>query len=363
MARTVLFVFVELSMIVFSAAGQENSGSLIKGLPDGLSINGYADVYIAYDNDKNVSPRSFSAVAPYRDEFRLNLAQISIKYAAEKIRSTITIHYGDMPRLNWPADNQFIQEANIGFSPSANLWIDAGYFLTHIGGEGFVPKYNYFQSFALATYYEPLFQSGLRLSYSGKKFYGALYLLNGFNVFSDNNKNKSAGITLGYKPNDKMDFTFNNIAGNEQPYPEPGKTRLYNNLVLKFFPHKKLDVILCGDMCYQEKSKISDTTEAASMFAAFASLKFHASKHFSLSIRGEVIQDENGMMTGRFLDADSNLTGFKAFGITGGIEYNPISNAYIRFETRFLSTDKKQEIFYNKSNSKVEMILSSGIEF
>ena len=361
--KRLYIVYVFFTCFTISLFSQETSGKLFTGLPEGLTISGYTDVYIAYDNDKNLTPRSYSSIAPYRDEFRLNIAQISAKYSNEKIRSTITVQYGDVPRINWPSDNQFIQEANIGFSPSKNIWIDAGYFLTHIGGEGIIPKYNYFQSLALTTYYEPFFQSGIKLSYAGKKFYGALHLLNGFNVFSDNNKNKSVGVTLGYKPNDKIDFTLNNIIGNEQPYPSPGKTRAYNNLVIKFFPHKKVDVIFCGDVCYQEESKIKDTTEAATMFSAFASVKFHASKKFSVSVRGEIFRDENGFMSGRFLDTDTNLTGFKAFGITGGLEYNPTDNSYIRFETRYISADSKQKIFYDNSNSKIEIILSSGIEF
>ncbi|HEY3251926.1 MAG TPA: outer membrane beta-barrel protein [Ignavibacteria bacterium] len=365
MKKTFLFscisIFIFTNLLTLNS--QETSGKLFRGLPEGLTISGYTDIYIAYDNDKNVSPRSLSSIAPYRDEFRLNLAQISAKYANEKIRAAITLQYGDVPRLNWPSDNQFIQEANIGFSPSKNLWIDAGYFLTHIGGEGVIPKYNFFQSFALCTYYEPLFQAGVKLSYTGKKFYCGLHLLNGFNVLSDNNKNKSFGITLGYKPNDKMDFTYNNIIGNEQPYSFPGKTRFYNNLILKFYPHKKIDVILCGDLCYQEKSKIKDTTEAATMFSAFASVRFHATKNFSISARGEILQDKNGFMTGRFIDTDSTLTGLKVFGITGGMEFNPVSNAYIRLETRYLAADTKQKIFFENSNSKVEVILSSGLEF
>ena len=27
-----------------------------------------------------------------------------------------------------------------------NSWLDAGYFITHIGGEGIIPKYNFFTS-------------------------------------------------------------------------------------------------------------------------------------------------------------------------------------------------------------------------
>ncbi len=130
----------------------------------------------------------------------------------ELIRGNIGLQFGDIPKLNWPqAPNeylQFIQEANIGVSPYKNSWIDAGYFLTHIGGEGIIPKYNFFMSVSLLTYYEPIYQSGIKYSYSGKKFYSSLMLLNGYNVLVDNNKNKSFGLQIGYKPSDKADITI-----------------------------------------------------------------------------------------------------------------------------------------------------------
>jgi hypothetical protein len=363
MKQSILFILSCLTLInacvLFS---QESSSGLIHGLPDGLSLNGYVDFYIAYDNDKDANPRSFSTIAPYRDEFRLNMAQISVKYANEKVRGIISVHYGDMPRINWPSDNQYIQEANAGFSPVKKMWIDAGYFITHIGGEGIIPIYNFFQTLSLCTYYEPIYQSGIKVSYTGKKFYGALHILNGFNVFTDNNKNKSFGLTLGFKPNDKMDFTYNNIAGNEQPTGAAGKLRLYNNFVFKFYPAKKVDVILCGDLCYQEKSKIEDSTAAATMFSAFASVKYRVIKKFSISLRGEYIQDKNGLMTGLFRDTDNNYSGLSALGVTGAIEYNHTENFYIRLESRYL-TDDKHKIFYNDSKSKTEVILSSGLLF
>jgi putative OmpL-like beta-barrel porin-2 len=363
MIKYVLFAAANLFLILFNFIySQESSAGLIRGLPEGLTINGYADAYIAYDSDKGSSQRSFSSIAPYRDEFRLNMALISVKYANEKVRGTISFHFGDIAKLNWPADDRYVQEANAGFSPCKNTWIDAGYFLTHIGGEGVFPVYNYFQSLSLCTFYEPFFQSGIRISYTGKKFYGALHILNGYNVLADNNKNKSAGLTLGYKPNDKIEITLNNIAGNEQPGGMPGKLRIYNNLVFKFFPAKKVDVIVCGDICYQEKSKISDSTSAAGMFSGFASVKYHISKKFSISARGEFIMDKDGIMTGVFPESDLNLSGLSATGISGAIEYDHTENFYVRLETRYLN-DNKHKIFYDNSNSKTEVILSSGIQF
>ncbi len=101
---------------------------------------------------------------------------------------------------------------------------------------------------ALATFYEPIYQSGVKVSYDfSDKVYGSLYLLNGYNVLADNNLNKSFGLQLGVKPVSNLEIIFNNITGNEQPQGSPGKTRFYNNLVVKYSPIKKLDFLLGAD--------------------------------------------------------------------------------------------------------------------
>jgi opacity protein-like surface antigen len=340
---------------------------LFAGFPEELTLSGYVDTYYAYDNDKGNSLRQFYVSSPVRDEFRINLAMLALRYSSKNIRGNIAIQFGDIPKYNWPQSPneylQFIQEVNIGVSPYKNSWFDAGYFITHIGGEGMIPKYNFFTSVALCTYFEPLFQSGIRYSYTGSKFYTSLMLLNGYNVLADNNKNKSFGLQIGYKPNDKFEATLNNITGNEMPTGVEGKTRIYNNLVLKFYPAKKLDVIVCGDFCIQDKSKIDDPAAAGTMFSGFASMKFRASKKVSLMLRGEIFQDKDAVMSPAFLMSDSTYSGLKAFGISVGTEYNPTSNSYFRLEGRYLSTDADQKIFYDAKNSRTEVILSGGIEF
>lgn len=363
--KTVIF----LIMFISSAVPSQNNGhnGIFAGLPEELTLGGYIDAYFSYDNDKGNPIRQFSVIAPYRDEFRINLAMLSLRYSSKHIRGNAVLQFGDIPKVNWPQTPneylQFIQEANIGISPSKNSWIDAGYFLTHIGGEGIIPKYNFFTAVSLCTYYEPIFQSGIKYSFAGKKVYASLMLLNGYNVLADNNKNKSFGLQIGFKPNDKLDIALNNITGNEMPEGTAGKTRIYNNLLVKLFPSKNIDVIVCGDICMQEKSKIDDSTSMGMMFSGFASLKFKASKNISLSFRGEFFQDNDAIMTPVFINSGGTSSGLKALGVSGGVEYNPVPNSYFRLEGRYLNSEKDQKIFYDQKNTRFEAILSGGLEF
>lgn len=354
---TLLFLIVLALCQTRNTIAQDSTASLTWG--------GYIDSYYSYDNDKNGnSVRKFSPISAYREEFRINIAQVSASYTSAKIRGTITLQYGDIPSVNWPANQQFIQQANAGFSPVKNLWLDAGYFLTHIGAEGLLPKDNFLTSQSLTTYFEPFFQSGVKISYDfSPKFTGCIHLLNGFNVFTDNNKNKSAGVTLDYKPSGKSEIIFNNIVGNEQPSGSPSKVRTYNNLVFKLALSKKLDFIAGVDFATQEKSKITDSTASAMLYSGLASIKYKMSKKFAVALRGEVYNDEDGMLSGIFLNSDGEATGLKTYGITLGLEYKPVDNSYVRIEGRYLSADSKQKIFLDNSNSRIESTVNIGVWF
>lgn len=337
-----------------------------------FKISGYADTYYAYDNDNNGnSLRQFSVISPVRDQFRINLAQITGKYTYKNLRSTVTLQFGDIPRYNWPqAPNeylQYIQEANVGFSPAKNLWIDAGYFLTHVGAEGLLPVYNYMNTQSLATYYEPLYQSGVKVSYDfSNKVYGSLYLLNGYNVLADNNLNKSFGLQLGVKPVSNLEIIYNNITGNEQSQGSPGKTRIYNNLVVKYSPVKKLDLLLGADFATQQKSDLNDTANSASMFSGLLAVRYNFVTGFYVSARGEYHDDKNGLLSGLYPTLNGVSSGLKASGFAFALQYNPTDNSFIRTEARMLKTDSDLIIFTKGntfSESRTEITLGTGIVF
>ncbi len=74
-----ILFFIFVIFISSTAIGQhKEKKGLFGGLSENLTINGYIDGYIAYDDDKGPQPRQFSAIAPYRDEFRINLAMIGV---------------------------------------------------------------------------------------------------------------------------------------------------------------------------------------------------------------------------------------------------------------------------------------------
>ncbi len=335
-------------------------------LPEGMTLNGYAETYYVWDTDKDKSLRQYSATSPYRDEFRLGIAQLNGSYSTKRFRAALGFHFGDIPNVNWPdiSTLRFVQEANIGFSPAKNLWFDFGYFITHIGAESIFPRYNWFNTMAFVTYFEPIFQSGVRVCYNIKKFYSQLHILNGYNQLTDNNKNKSIGLQLGFKPNNNLDITYNNIFGNEQPSESNNpKTRLQNNLVVKFFAGKYVDILFGFDAAFQKKSQLADSNRSAAMYSGLLALRVRPYKKFSFAARYEYHNDKDGFLSGVFTNSDGALTGLIAQGFTLGVEVNPVPFGFLRLEGRYIIAKNDQKIFFDNSNSRFEVVFSAGAGF
>lgn len=345
---------------------QTDSFSQVKELisiSKNFSYSAYVDAYYSYDNDKTdyFAPRLFATTAPYRDQFGLNIAQASLKYNSEKVRGMFTLQFGDIPEADFGpvTRSKYIQEANAGFSPAKNFWIDAGYFLTHIGTES-IPRTNILSTFSLPGNFEPLFQSGIKFSYDfSDKFSGSLLVLNGYNLFEDNNKNKSAGVQLSYAPNSRLNFVYNNIFGNEQPQGTIGKTRLLNNFIVYYNPTEKTEVVAMFDYGMQEKSKFSDTTKSGDFYGATITGRYRFIPQFSAALRGEFFQDLNAIVSPVLSDG----RGVKANAVSLGIEYRPVEEAFLRLEYRFIKMDAAQKIFSGNSDSRSEATISMGLEY
>lgn len=352
-----LFILIFFSF-VGSSVSQDREG-ILKFVKN-FSLSAHADAYYGWNTDKDSRFRLFDCVDPIRDEFRLNIAQVSLKYDSDIIRGIVTLHYGDIPKYYWETENPNIQEANIGFKIVNGLWIDAGYFLTHLGAEG-LPQDNFLNSNSLPAYYEPFYQSGIKASFDfTENLDASLYLLNGYNVIEDNNKNKSFGMQVNYLLDDNITLTYNNIIGNEQDAGDEGRTRILNNLVLDYSsPDKKIDILLSCDLGTQDKSSLSDSTKTALTYGGLVSFRYHFSDKFSVTLRGDYFQDLDGVYSGVI----ANNTGIKGNGVTLGLEYKPVEEAYIRIHTRYLSLDGDQKVFYDNSSSRTDVNLSAGFTY
>ena len=333
-----------------------------------VTLSGYTDVYFAtFSNDLEPNAlQPFTTVSPRSDRFGLNVAQLSVAYAAERLRGTLTLHYGDIAEATWTDPFRMIQEANVGLNLLGDWWLDAGFFTTHIGTESFLPKNNYLSSTAVATYNEPFFQSGARLSYEGSEVFSAqLHLISGYNLFLDVNDAKSVGVLLSYAPSDQFSVTYTNLLGRESLDDAPlRQIRFYQNLYVNATFFEKLLLTVGGDLGTQTHSQLGDPEATALMYNALATVRYQFTPQWSITTRGEVFEDPEGFISSTFTDQQGDPQGLQLWGVTLGAEYRPTENAYLRAEGRNLTTDRSLTIFdQGTDRSRWELMVTMGYYF
>jgi hypothetical protein len=333
-----------------------------------FSYSGYVDAYYAYYTDSvgTGNIQKFPTISPRSNAMGLNIAMLSVHYASEKVRSTMTLHYGDIALTTWSAKYNFIQEANVGIRLHKKLWLDAGLFRTHIGTEGLLPKENICSSVAIGTFNEPYYQAGFKLMYSpSDKLSLCLHILNGYNMFEDNNASKSLGMLAGYIFNDNFSMGYSNYIGDDVPNDYTNThIRFFHNLYINYSKNK-IRIQVGGDYCTQMNSDTT-ATKSSTMYSGLASFRFQATSKLGIYTRGEIINDNSGFLTGSFIDNTNKTTGLKLWGVTMGAEYKPTDNSYIRVEARQLQCDPHQQIFHwegKNQSSRLEAMFHMGVYF
>lgn len=334
-----------------------------------FSITAYVDAYYAHYRDSagQGNYQKFAAISPRSNSISLSTAQVSFQYNAEKIRATVVLQYGDLASSSWPSPYNNIQEAHIGFKVYSKLWIDAGFFRTHFGTEYLLPSENITSSLAVGTYYEPFYESGIRLNFDpSAKLEINLFLLNGYNMLVDNNNKKSFGMGVTYVLNDNCGIGYTNYIGDDTPPGIPqNHLRIAQNVFLNY-NHKKIKAQIGGDYYLQQNADIVTESKMAGMYSALATVRYQCAKKIAVYARGELFHDPNGFVSAIITDAAGQQTGYKLYGITAGVEYKPTPESYVKLEGRRLQMDKDQYIFSydgDTYNYRYEVMINAGVTF
>lgn len=337
--------------------------------PVTYSLSAYVDVYYAHYTD-SVGPGSFQkfgTVSPRNNTPSLNTAQLSFQYNADKIRTMVALHYGDIASSSWSSTYNNVMEAHVGIRLLKKLWIDGGFFRTHYGTEYLLPVENITSSVTVSTYYEPYYESGLRLDYNPTdKLMIDLYMVNGYGIFIDNNNKKSFAAAITYSINDKTGIGYTNYIGDDTP---PGNDtthlRIHQNLFLNY-KYKKFRLQVSGDYCLQENSDIATHNKMARLYSGLLTMRYQLPATFAIYGRGEVFNDPDAIVSNLITDRAGKLTGYELWGVTAGAEYKPTANSYVRLEGRMLQMNQYQDIFYyngTQQNYRYEIMINAGINF
>jgi len=331
-----------------------------------LVISGYISSYYAHYNDEAVDQNGFvkfATMAPRPQEFGLNMALISMQYHGRNVRSSLGIHFGDIPKAVWPSEFNMIQEAYAGIRLRKKLWLDAGFFRSHIGIESTQPRENITSSMSLANNFEPYYLAGAKLTYViSQKVAVQLNSFNAFNSYIETNKNTLVGLSLVFEPSDRLSITYNFITGDDTPTGARIKQqRFYNNIYASYKTNK---FYLGAEFNYglQQHSKIVagsvDTNANATIMSGLAVVKYQLAKKIGVYARQEYFSDASNVLTGNL------KTGRYVLGSTGGFEYRPFKNVALSAESRVLQSDNlifKQGSFL--TNRRFEFILCLDLWF
>lgn len=343
------------------AAEYDTSGRVI--------FSGYVDTYYASYSDNNGGETyvKFPTISPRNNQFGLNIAQASARYQSKSFRGTITIFTGDCAASSWSVPYNAVQEANLGFRLLGKLWLDAGFFRTHIGLESIQPRENITLSLASTSYFEPYFMSGAKLTWQhSSKLTLQLNAFNSFNQFIETNRNKAVGISIGYNPDAQTSIAFSSLVSDEQQNGEAAANhmRAYNNLCIT---HRTARWVLGFEANYgvQQHSVLTDTSATAAMFSSLAVCKLRITPEWAVYCRAEFYHDPNEILTGPLFNEYSRVVGAEITGATFGIEYKPIPNSYLRTECRGLH-ERSEHIFIwdnQPTSNRVEVLVGLGVWF
>lgn len=243
--------------------------------------------------------------------------------------------------------DKWIQHATVGWMApiGKGVRLDAGKFVTHIGGETIEGiKNNNLSHGFLYSYAIPFQDTGARINYPwSDKFYTELYVLRGWNMTTrDNNKGATVGPSIGWLPNSWFNLYLNYLVGPEQRNNDSHLRHLVDFQVFINQPIPKLNFLLFGDLGLEENAVFGNTQDTAWYGLGWVT-RYQLTDQLEPAVRLEFMRDEDGFATG----VDQNL-----YGVTLTLNYKiPLKkgfNLLIRPEYRY---DKASENFFTKKAS------------
>jgi hypothetical protein len=299
------------------------------------------------------------------DTFLLDLAQIQFAKdpAVGGLGYKLKVSMGETAKsihsagLGNPDDAFDLTEAYLDYvAPlGSGFKVRFGKFATYLGAEVIEAKdnFNYSRSF-LFNYAVPFTHTGFMAGYKfSEAFTTYLYLVNGWDVSTDNNKGKTAGASFVLTPVDPLQLTFNFMYGPEQANNNSSNRFLFD-WIGAFKATKKLTFMVNVDYGQEEKDPLNRGNESK-WYGVAGYAKYDFTDFFSATIRGEYFDDKNGVRTG---------IAQKLKEVTLTTEFKIVKNLFLRPEYRHDWSD--QNGFDSKHaafNKKTQDTLALGMMY
>ncbi len=298
------------------------------------------------------------------NSFLLDLAQI--QFAKDpavgglgyklKLSTGETAKYIHSAGLGNPNDEFDLTEAYVDYvAPlGKGLKLRFGKFVTYHSAEVIEAKdnFNYSRSF-LFNYAVPFTHTGLMAGYKFSEALTAnIYLVNGWDVTTDNNKGKTLGAGLTITPLDPLQLNFNFMYGPEQP--NSSNNRFFFDWVGTFKALKNLT--LMGNVDYGNEGKDPlNNGQDSEWYGVALYAKYDFTDFFSASIRAEYFNDKDGVRTGIAQELKE---------ITLTADFKVAKNLLLRPEYRHDWSDKNAfDSKHNPLDSKGQDTIALGVMY
>jgi hypothetical protein len=202
--------------------------------------------------------------------------------------------------LGSPNDEFDLTEAYVDYvAPlGSGLKLRFGKFVTYHSAEVIEAKdnFNYSRSF-LFNVAVPFTHTGFMAGYKfSEAFTANLYLVNGWDVTTDNNKGKTFGASFVVTPIDPVQLTFNFMYGPEQPN-NTSNNRFLFDWIAALKAKKNLTFMVNLDYAHENKDPLNGGQDSE-WYAVAVYVKYEFTDSFSTSIRAEYFNDQDGVRTG-----------------------------------------------------------------
>src|ERR1043165_9597733 len=122
-----------------------------------------------------------------------------------------------------------------------------------------------------------------------------------------------------YAFNDSNSIVYANYSGDDTPDSiSTSHTRFYNNVSV-YYSKGKWRVTLGIDFALQQNSGGIRADETVAMFSGLLAVRYKVSPAWNVYVRTEFLNDDDGFLTGVYVDRKNNRRGLKANGGTLGV--------------------------------------------
>jgi opacity protein-like surface antigen len=348
---SIFTIFIVLEFVIFpkntnaqvvNTATLDTNSVNIKGK---LAVSGYVDAYYGYDFSNPVSSERLYGVSMNRhNEMTVNLAYADVRYISQRFRARFVPGFGTYVNANYTNEvgtMKNIIEGYVGMKLWSNkeIWLDMGVLGSPYTNESAISKDHLMYTRSFAPEYVPYYLSGLKLTLPiNPKLNFYFYVLNGWQVIQDNNKGKSIGTQLEWRPNNEVLINWDTYIGDERSDQSPNfRTRYFSDLYVIYSPKGNFSATACAYIGLQDKLQANGTIRTDNWHTANAIGKYKINDKVNISGRIEYFSDANQTQ----IKPINNETSFNTYSASLGVNYNPMDNIFIRFESRSFYSDNK----------------------